>query len=689
METLDSDMTDEIFDDPFEENLLDTEEQYFEPDTLPPIPQPDEEVYSEDQQEIILPESKSWSDRLHGLNFKLIIPYVILTLITAMVGIFIVTRLVTSSFRERFANQMLEASRVAGDGIVRREKTHLETLRLMSFTQGVSEALLDNNEEILQGLLFPLVINENVHSLTAVNILGQEILSLVYDPTSGQYAISRGADLSNLDLVVKPLVGQADEIGDKYAGVVQTIYGPYLITSSPVPSEDSGRAGVLLIGSQLETLGAELKAQALADIIFLDSLGGVVSTTLPQPEEGYEILGLNPIQIENLEPALSRDLELYNRRYEAYYAPLIVRQETVGVLGIVLPSTFLVTTESTSRNLFSLIFTLGTVAIIIAGYFLSQSIAKPILRMRDVSLAVASGDLDQTTGLQRKDEIGQLAAVFDLMTFRLRKRTAQAVRLYEETVQRNRDLADANMRLQQAQQQLIQSEKLASVGELTAGIVHDVKNPLAVIKGLSEEIREDVGGDSPFVEQLNLIRDNATRANTIVTDLLKFARQSNPEMKYQNICDTVNSSLRLTDYLARKNKVIIETEMDPPTIMTSFDAQQMEQVLINLYQNSIQAMPDGGMLEVEVNQDDRWVNIKISDTGVGIAPENLKRIFDPFFTTKPEGEGTGLGLSVSYGIVSMHRGTIDVESAVGEGSTFTIRLPRSGVDGGDNGQFDS
>jgi two-component system NtrC family sensor kinase len=306
---------------------------------------------------------------------------------------------------------------------------------------------------------------------------------------------------------------------------------------------------------------------------------------------------------------------------------------------------------------------------------LSQSIAKPILKLRSVSKAIAEGDLNQRTGFKRSDEIGDLAAVFDLMTFRLRKRTAQAARLYAETLQRNEDLAKANARLQSTQQQLIQSEKLAATGQLTAGIVHDVKNPLAVIKGLAEELQEEVLLSAEATEQLKMIRDNANRANQIVSDLLKFASQATPAMKQQNICDTVKTSLRLTDYLARKAKVEVVSEIPSDPLMVTYDSTQIEQVLVNLYQNAIQAMPNGGKLHVRLNREEKGISLQVQDEGVGIPEENLPRIFDPFFTTKPEGEGTGLGLSVSYGIVTKHRGRIDLKSKLGKGSTFTIKLP--------------
>lgn len=629
------------------------------------------------QATISLPATNRLMELISSLRIKLVVPYVFLTLITAMIGTFVVTRLVTSSVRERFANQLLEAGRVASDGIVRRERTHLETLRLMAFTQGVPEALAARDAGQLQQLLYPLVVNANAHFLTATDAQGVEIISLVQDPQAGTYAISEGGDLSGLTIVAKPLRGEEDVLGDKFAGLIQTVHGPYLATTVPVRAADGSIVGVLMFGTKLDTLLTDLKTQALSDLIALDPTGKVMVASLAEPDRGYAILDLTPFQVSQLDPAIEREVTLYDRRFQILYAPLIVRQEAVGVLGVALPSNFIVTTEATSRNLFSLIFSMGTVAVIVVGYLLSQSIARPILRVRDVSLAVASGDLGQRTGIERKDEIGQLAAVFDLMTFRLRRRTAQAARLTAETIERNKELAEANTRLQVAQQQLVQSEKLASVGQLTAGIVHDVKNPLGVIKGLAEEVEEQFESNPEVVSQLKLIRDSAVRANAIVSDLLKFARQSNPELSYQNICATVETSARLTDYLARKASVKVQAELPPSGVMAFYDAQLIEQVLINLIQNAIQAMPKGGSLRLKVLQKDDWVETSVQDTGVGIKKENLSRIFDPFFTTKPAGEGTGLGLSVSYGIVSQHGGEILVDSKVGKGTTFTIRLPRT------------
>ncbi len=615
-----------------------------------------------------------WQQRTR-LQTKLIVPYVVLTLLTAMAGIYIVTRLVTSSVRERFVNQLFEASRVAGDGIVRRERVHLADLRLMAFTEGVPEALAARNTSRLQELLWPLVLNNNIDAVTAVGLDGREVLSLARDPQTNQYVGSQGMDFSRVQLVTDVLVGRQDNLGDKFAGFLQTTYGAYLFTSAPVRDGREQVVGVMLTGTRLETLLADLKSQALADVVILDPSGSLVATTLAEPDEGYDTLELSGDALTGVNPTVTRDLELYGRPYQAVYAPLIVRQQQTGFLGVLLPSNYIVATEATSRNTFSLVFALATTGVIVIGYVMARSIAAPIQRLRAVSQAVAAGDLDQQTGLEGSDEIGDLASAFDQMTLRLRERTAEAARLYAETVQRNKELAEINRRLQTTQQQLVQSEKLASVGQLTAGIVHDVKNPLAVIKGLAEELLEDAGGGGKLKEQLTAIRDNAARANTIVTDLLKFARQSKPEMKSRDMRESIEAAVRLTEYLMRKGKVKVVIDAPSRPVMAYYDAGQIEQVLINLIQNAIQAMPDGGILRINLSQAPGAVALAVQDTGIGIPPENLGRVFDPFFTTKKEGEGTGLGLSVSYGIISRHGGRIGVESKVGQGTTFTILLP--------------
>jgi two-component system NtrC family sensor kinase len=307
------------------------------------------------------------------------------------------------------------------------------------------------------------------------------------------------------------------------------------------------------------------------------------------------------------------------------------------------------------------------------GRLLALNISRPIVRLRQMAEDVARGNLQQIIRLGRADEVGDLAQSFNMMTMQLRERTDEAQTLLEESVQRNQELAEINTRLKDTQMQLVRSEKLAAIGQLTAGIVHDVKNPLAAIQGMTDMLYKDPNLPSEARQDIEIIHRSAVNATKIVTDLLKFARQAPPELISQDLRETVYSALYLNRYIIRKANVKVIPEISKEPILAAYDAIQVEQVLVNLIQNAIQAMHQGGYLKVVLAKENRTAKILLIDTGVGIPPENLKRIFDPFYTTKEN--GTGLGLSTSYGIIASHQGEIHVQSQVHRGTCFTILLP--------------
>jgi two-component system NtrC family sensor kinase len=612
--------------------------------------------------------------RVQGLQSKLILPYLILTLIIAAIGVFIITTLVVDSERERFNNNLLEASRVANDGIVSYERNQLERLRFLVFTEGMAQAMFDTNADQILNILRPILANSRVNLISALDTNGKEIVTFGRETNANSYHRQEGADFSGLSAVSNVLTGDIDKQGDKFAQLIKLGQGPILFTSAPVKDANSKLVGVMLVGTYLDDILIDLKKQSLADnIILVDPKGDLIGSTLTGEEEGFDTL----ISItKKLTPEADTQLKsasLNRRAYVIAYSPLTIRNQRVGWIGVVKNSDYLISQAAQSRNLLIWVFTVGTFGFIIIGYILAQNIARPILKLRDMSQAVASGDLNQSIGLQRQDEIGELAQSFDTMTLHLRDRTEEAARLYAETLQRNKELKEINERLEATQLQLIQSEKLASIGQLTAGIVHDVKNPFAVIMGMSEVLAEDENLDEATRHGLKVIRESAVKGNTIVSDLLKFARQSKPEMRTMDLRETIQTSMRLTAYLTRRYNTVADLPENP--LIATYDAQQVEQVLINMIHNAIQAMPNGGALQLSLKQIDETAQISIQDTGSGISPEHVKRIFDPFFTTKKEGEGTGLGLSVSYGIIANHRGKIEVESELGKGTKFTIILP--------------
>ena len=244
------------------------------------------------------------------------------------------------------------------------------------------------------------------------------------------------------------------------------------------------------------------------------------------------------------------------------------------------------------------------------------------------------------------------------------------------------DLARSNEDLANAQVALVRSEKLASMGQLAAGIAHEVNNPLGVVIMYSHFLAEQLAGKPEYAEDLAMVVEQADRCKKIVAGLLDFARQNKVEHNVIDLDDLVQRGLR---GLAHPLAVEIQVEHAAGDPMVEVDPDQITQVLVNLISNAFAAMPDGGRLTIRTEDTRDLVRIIVADTGHGIQPEHFGKLFEPFFTTKKGGKGTGLGLAVSYGIVKMHRGDIKVASnadpAKGPtGTTFTVILPRRRVE---------
>lgn len=245
----------------------------------------------------------------------------------------------------------------------------------------------------------------------------------------------------------------------------------------------------------------------------------------------------------------------------------------------------------------------------------------------------------------------------------------------------------------EANRAVARAEKLAAVGRLAAGVVHEINNPLATISACAEalesRVREGAFDSSSEVEDLReylgLIRSEAFRCKTITNGLLDFSRTRAASLQRMpvHLPDVIQSAARLIAHQRRGESIEILMESTDDVIAVSGDEGQLQQAVIVLATNAIDAMPEGGCLTLRARNEDGHVLVEVSDTGVGIAPENLTKIFDPFFTTKEVGRGTGLGLAVCYGIVTEHGGRLDVQSTVGVGTTFTISLPAVATDDGD------
>jgi two-component system NtrC family sensor kinase len=229
------------------------------------------------------------------------------------------------------------------------------------------------------------------------------------------------------------------------------------------------------------------------------------------------------------------------------------------------------------------------------------------------------------------------------------------------------------------QESLARADKLGALGKLAGGVAHEINSPLAGIMAFAQMALREMKPEDPHRDDMKEIEAAAQKCKVIVEGLLGFARQDAPEsVEVYDLVDSVQSTLRLARVMVLKERIDLRMNLPEKQIFIEGSKGRIAQVLLNLVTNAIYAMRDGGgELEITVDESDDKVTLTVRDSGNGIPKENLKRIFDPFFTTKAVGEGTGLGLAISYSIVTQHRGKIQVESALGVGTTFTVELPKA------------
>ncbi len=347
---------------------------------------------------------------------------------------------------------------------------------------------------------------------------------------------------------------------------------------------------------------------------------------------------------------------------------------TVGILYVGLLEKAYLAIRNKVIITFMVVATIGFFLIVGISYLITRSITRPLSEMVNVTQAIAKGDLSHRIRVKSKDEIGQLAMSFNRMVASLRKMRAE---LEQWTNTLEQKVKERTEELAAMQNTLIQSQRLASLGKMAAGIAHEINNPLGGILVLSSLVMEDLKADDPHRENLQEVIKQTMRCRDIVKGLLQFSRQEEGKSEYVNLNDVLTNTLSLLEKQAlfHNIKVVKDFDSNLPNILG--DPSQMQQVFMNIILNAVQAMKEVGTLTIVTRHDKKndLVIVDVTDTGCGIPEELIDRIFDPFFTTKEVGEGTGLGLSIAYGIVTKHQGRMTVKSKVNEGSTFTIKLP--------------
>ncbi len=315
-----------------------------------------------------------------------------------------------------------------------------------------------------------------------------------------------------------------------------------------------------------------------------------------------------------------------------------------------------------------------------SGLFLFVMVHRPVRRLREGTRQISSGNLAYEIPLHGTDEIGALATEFNKMTRVLRKAEEENTN-WAATLE-NR-IREKTLELQRINEQIVQIEKMASLGKLSATVAHELNNPLEGIltyaKLIAKRLRKVEGESEPArqtLEDMDLIIREVQRCGNIVKNLLLFSKQQVAEIGMVPVRGIIDKAVRLMQHHFKISNVELVLDNSGPDTTLMCDENQIEQALVALFVNAVEAMPEGGKLSVSVDTSPAGdVNIRIGDTGMGIAPEDIPHIFEPFFSTKKEGKGVGMGLSIVYGIIERHGGTVSVKSEPGQGTVFTLSFP--------------
>lgn len=363
--------------------------------------------------------------------------------------------------------------------------------------------------------------------------------------------------------------------------------------------------------------------------------------------------------------------------YLSAYEPIQdLRGRVVGILYVGVLERYYAQIRDQVIISFFAIAGLGFLMILAFTYGIMGNILRPIGEMAQATQQIAAGDFDLSVQATGEGEVAVLAHSFNTMLESLRAMRDDLEawgRTLEEKVRvRSQELLDMQVRMARA-------ERLASLGMLSAGVAHEINNPLGGVLALTALSLEEIPQDDPNRENLEEVVRQAERCKTIVKGLLDFSRQSMTSPEPVELGRAARDALALVRSQAAFFNIELVCDFDPDLPPVMADRSEIQQVILNIVVNAVQAMDEHGRLTLATGSVEGFAELSISDTGHGIPADQVDHIFDPFFTTKDEGQGTGLGLSITYGIVAKHGGTIAVESEVGVGSTFTVRFPHAPV----------
>jgi two-component system NtrC family sensor kinase len=503
-----------------------------------------------------------------------------------------------------------------------------------------------------EGQLSPLITQGNWGQLPIVeDVLSSGEEQAATEIIPGEFLAQVGLD-EQARIPLKDTPKAAPEPFDPREGTA----GLALTGVSPLRSEDGRVIGAVLAAYLFNndfTFVDRIKEVAGVDTVTIFFGDLRVSTNVPD-EEGKRAVGTRVSQ-EVYDVVLKQGsfypgrAFVVNEWFITRYEPL--RDHEGQVVGSLYVGARVSAFQRLLHTFYTWVALIALVCVVLAGVIavpIAKVITRPIAELVEAHRCLAQGDMTVRVQAPGSGELAVLGRSFNSMV---------------ET-------------LHQTQQELLHKEKLASMGQLAAGVAHEINNPLGTILLFSDVMYKEAPEDDHRRDDLKMIINETTRCRNIVADLLNFARQQEVLAQETDVHALLEQVVEGVSHqpVFERVEIVRQFSLDLPTIQA--DPAQLQQVFVNLLNNAAEAMEEGGTITLATRPvNGQWVEIKVSDTGWGIPEENLGKLFTPFFTTKALGKGTGLGLSIVYGIIKMHRGQIAVQSQVGQGTTFTVTLP--------------
>ena len=631
------------------------------------------------------------------LSFLVII--VISSLIFTLLGAQIISGLITSESEERVRNDLNTARLIFVDTLNRiQEKAEFTAVRTF-----LEDFLKGNIEQSYVDELKRFKVNEGLDILTITDNKGIVVLRINNPQSSGDDQSQQElvkAVLKTKKSVARTVIVPVGELSLESPALAQRAYfefvntplarprteteetdGMVLMAAVPVFDKNENLIGVVYAGVLLNRdykIVDEVKQTVFQGVVYKNKDIGTATifqddiriSTNVYSEDGTRAIGTRIAEdvyqrvVVNGEQYVGRAY-VVNNWYIAAYEPIRgYGGDIIGILYVGILEQKYTDIKNQTMQLFLVITFAGIVVSIVIALYISRRISTSVVTLVKASKQLAGGNLETKVERVSSDELGDLADTFNFMAGALRERDEKLKEF--------------------AKKKIMESERLALIGQLSANVAHELNNPLQGIITYSHLLLEENTFSDDARESINKIVVQANRCRDIIRGLLDFSRHKTPDKTLCSINNLLRGCISLVEKQAAFHNIKVTMDLDEQLPMVILDPSQIERVFLNLIINAADAMNGNGqlILSTKHNRTKACIEISVQDTGHGISEENMEKIFDPFFTTKETGHGVGLGLAISYGIIKDHNGNISVESEEGKGTTFTVSFPLAKVENG-------